>query len=78
MTKQIVVKFDAPDNLRRALSRYRYGKESGLVTKRAVTDWAVRLIEQASLDLQLKLSKELSAANDRDIRAGLPLLKDGQ
>jgi len=58
MEKQIVIKFDAPDNLRRALSRYRHGKKAGLVTKKAVKDWALQLIEQASLDLQLKLAKE--------------------
>ncbi len=60
MEKQIVIKFDAPDNLRRALSRYRHGKKGGLVTKKAVKDWALALIEQASLDLQLRLNKDLT------------------
>lgn len=60
MTKQITVKFDAPDNLRRALSRYFHGKKNGIATKKAVKDWAVQLIEQASLDLQLKLATDLA------------------
>ncbi len=65
MTKQIIVKFDAPDNLRRALSRYFHGKKNGIVTKKAVKDWATQLIEQASLDLQLRLSKGKDVAETR-------------
>lgn len=68
MEKLIVLKFDAPDNLRRALSKYRHGKKGGLVTKKAVKDWATALIEQASLDLQLKLSKQTQHETESEAR----------
>ena len=57
MAKLIVIKFEAVDNLRRALSRYVHGKKGGMVTKRAVKVWAEKIIEMESLDLQLRLSK---------------------